>query len=314
MKLKAKFLAVAGTAVLLLGFGVGVQAQDAASAPPPPPPPGHGFGHGPMGRDEIGFLGFEGSFTGKTVTGAPFSATFSTESSETLADGNQIQHNSTGSFARDGQGRTRREMTMPAFGPWATPGQTPPHVTFLNDPVAGKRFMLDDGKKTARTMPAPPNRAAFASRKKQSTGSGESGGTGGSGGWGARGAEMSKETVTTSLGTQMVGGVSAEGTRYTRTIPAGEIGNAKPIVIVTERWYSPDLQMVVMTKRSDPRSGETTFQMTNIQRAEPAATLFAVPADYTVKSGGRGGRGGHHHGAGAGAAVAPATSAPAPEQ
>ena len=96
---------------------------------------------------------------------------------------------------------------------------------------------------------------------------------------------MKKEVVTTSLGTQTIGGVSAEGTRYTRTIPVGEIGNAKPIVIVTERWYSPDLQMVVMTKRSDPRSGDSTFQMTNIQRQEPAATLFQVPSDYTVQQG-----------------------------
>lgn len=308
MKLRAKYLMVAGSAVLLLGFGVSAQAQDASSAAPPPAPAGHGFAHHSMGRDEIGFLGFEGSFTGKTVTGAPFSATFSTESSETLADGNQIQHNTTGSIARDSQGRTRRDMTLPAFGPWATPGQTPPHVTFLNDPVAGKRFMLDDGKKTARTMPAPMNRSEFTSSRQQSTGSGEAGGTGG------RRAEFSKETVTTSLGTQMVGGVSAEGTRYTRTIPAGQIGNAKPIVIVTERWYSPDLQMVVMTKRSDPRSGETTFQMTGIQRVEPAATLFAVPADYTLKSGRHGG---HGHGAGAGSVAtgaAPATAAPAPEQ
>ncbi len=79
--------------------------------------------------------------------------------------------------------------------------------------------------------------------------------------------------VTTSLGTQTIGGVTAEGTRYTRTIPAGQIGNVKPIVIVTERWYSADLQMVVMTKRSDPRSGDTVFQMTSIARTEPAATF-----------------------------------------
>ena len=44
-------------------------------------------------------------------------------------------------------------------------------------------------------------------------------------------------------------------------------------MIVTERWYSPDLQMVVMTKRSDPRSGDTVFQMTSIARTEPAATF-----------------------------------------
>jgi len=71
-----------------------------------------------------------------------------------------------------------------------------------------------------------------------------------------------------------INGVSAQGTRITRTIPAGEIGNQKPIVITIEKWYSPDLQETVMTKRNDPRMGETVFQLTNIQRAEPAATTL----------------------------------------
>ncbi len=97
------------------------------------------------------------------------------------------------------------------------------------------------------------------------------------------------QVTTTSLGTQTINGISAQGTQYTRTIPAGEIGNQNPIVIVTESWYSPDLQTVIMIKRTDPRMGETVFQMTNIQRAEPAATLFQVPAGYTVEQGRRGG-------------------------
>jgi len=88
---------------------------------------------------------------------------------------------------------------------------------------------------------------------------------------------------TESLGTQVIEGVKAEGTRITSTIPAGSIGNDQPIQTVTERWYSPELQMVVMSKRSDPRVGETTFRLSNINRAEPAATLFQVPADYTVE-------------------------------
>jgi hypothetical protein len=223
-----------------------------------------------MGHDEIGFLGFEAGFSGKTIPGAPFTASFSTESTETLADGNQIKQSSTGTIARDSQGRTRRDMTLPALGPWAAQGQPAPHVTFVNDPVAGTRYILEADKKIARQMPEPPDRAEFAGKDERH---------------GERGAEMQKEVVTTSLGTQTIGGVSAEGTRYTRTIPAGQIGNAKPIVTVTERWYSPDLQIVVMTKRSDPRSGDTVFQMTGIQRQEPAATLFQVPADYTVKQG-----------------------------
>ena len=88
---------------------------------------------------------------------------------------------------------------------------------------------------------------------------------------------------TESLGTQVIEGVKAEGTRITETIPAGSIGNDQLIQIVTERWNSPDLQMVVMSKRSDPRQGETTFRLTNNNRADPAATLFEVPADYTLE-------------------------------
>src|SRR5580693_5489542 len=267
MRNGAKFFAMAGVAMILLVSGAALQAQDAASAPPPPPPPGRGFGHGP-GRDEIRFLGFEAGLGDKTVAGAPFSASFSTETTETLADGNQIKQTSTGTIARDSQGRTRRDMTLPAFGAVAVAGQAAPHVTFVNDPVAGTRYILEADTKTARQMPPPPDKSQFT--RKAHNG----------GGPGAEAAD--KETVTTSLGTQTIGGVTAEGTRYTRTIPAGQIGNAKPIVIVSERWYSADLQMVVMTKRSDPRSGDTTFQMTSIARTEPAASLFQVPAGYTV--------------------------------
>ena len=268
MRHKAKLFAMAGVAMILLLAGAGVRAQDAASAPPPPPPPGHGFGHGPGGRDEIRFLGFEAGLGYKVVTGAPFNASFTTEFSETLADGNQITHTSTGTIARDSQGRTRSDMTVPAFGPVAVAGQTALHVTFVNDPVAGTRYILEADTKTARQMPPPPDKSEFA--RKGHTGAG------------GAGPAADKDVVTTSLGTQTIGGVTAEGTRYTRTIPAGQIGNAKPIVIVTERWYSADLQMVVMTKRSDPRSGDTVFQMTGIARTEPAANLFQVPADYTV--------------------------------
>ncbi len=71
--------------------------------------------------------------------------------------------------------------------------------------------------------------------------------------------------------------------RITRTIPAGAIGNEVPIVITTETWYSPELKGLVMSKTDDPRMGETTYKLTDIQRSEPAASLFQVPDDYTVK-------------------------------
>src|SRR6185369_9466092 len=89
--------------------------------------------------------------------------------------------------------------------------------------------------------------------------------------------------VKEQLGKQIIEGVEVEGTRTTVTIPAGDIGNERPIEIVSERWYSPELQLVVMTRHSDPRFGETTYKLTNINRTEPVKSLFEVPPGYTVK-------------------------------
>ncbi|HEY9404601.1 MAG TPA: energy transducer TonB [Pyrinomonadaceae bacterium] len=91
--------------------------------------------------------------------------------------------------------------------------------------------------------------------------------------------------VKESLGKQMIEGVEAEGTRTTITFPAGMMGNERPINVVSERWYSPELQTVVLSKHSDPRFGETSHRLVNINRSEPARTLFEVPSDYTIKEG-----------------------------
>jgi hypothetical protein len=250
----------------------------------PAPRPGGGLGYfttepeSVMGPDDaIAFVGFEGGVGGKTVTGAPFSATFSTQTTQTLADGNQIQRSTTGSFARDSQGRTRREMTLPRIGPWAAAsGKTAPHVVLVNDVVAGAQYILEPDRKIARQMRSPHGMHHHGGLRAFGQADPPSGGQG----------PDQKDVVTTSLGRQTIDGVTAEGTRYTRTIPAGAIGNQNPIVMTTERWYSSDLQMVVLSKRSDPRTGETITQLTSIQRTEPDAGLFQVPSDYTVKRGG----------------------------
>lgn len=278
MKMTRKWIVVFAIATLMAP-GM-TQAQQ---GPPPPPPPGGGIGYlaigpGPgMGpSDAIAFVGFEGGIGGKTVTGAPFSATFSTRTTQTLADGNQIQRNTSGTFARDGQGRTRRDLTLPGIGPWAASGKTAPHVVMINDAVAHTQYILEPNTKIARQVQRPQG----GHRR------------GGPGAFGEAGPPPGpqeteqKDAVKTSLGTQTINGVQAEGTRYVRTIPAGAIGNQNPIVITIERWYSPELQMVVLSKRSDPRTGETVTQLTNIQRTEPDASLFQVPSDYTVKQGG----------------------------
>jgi hypothetical protein len=222
----------------------------------PPPPPGAGVGvlahgEGPEAFVQMGegieLLGFEGLHGGQVVAGAPFSAVALQETNQTLADGNHISRKSQVNLFRDGQGRFRKEVTLSGFGPLAASGQ-PRSFVVINDPVANESFVLHPETKAAEKMGRP-----------------------------FRGA-LKKE----DLGTQTIAGVSAQGTRLTRTIPAGQIGNEKPIVIVRETWFSNDLQIVVMSKRTNPWSGESTYTLTNIQRTEPAASLFSVPSDYTV--------------------------------
>jgi len=82
-------------------------------------------------------------------------------------------------------------------------------------------------------------------------------------------------------------GVLVNGVRTTRTIPAGQIGNDRPISIVTEVWTSPELKTIVYSKRTDPRMGEQIFQLKNVVRGEPDASLFIVPADFKIVEGPR---------------------------
>jgi hypothetical protein len=220
-------------------------------------------------------MGFEGGHDGKLVKGAPFSATATSETTETLSDGTVIHRTAQITLARDSQGRSRRELTTSGFGPLAASGQ-PKTMVMISDPVAGFHYMLNTGDKVADKMPIHqhPDTADSTDGFRQKME-----------------AEMAKQEAAgllkkESLGTQTIDGVSAEGTRITKIIPAGKIGNDRAINIVSERWYSPDLQIVVKSSRTSPQEGTTTYQVTNIQKTEPAASLFAVPSDYTVTAGG----------------------------
>src|ERR1700722_8566745 len=247
--------------------------------------------HGPDGPPPFGapmeLMGFAGMHGGKVVKGAPFSATATSETTSTLQDGSVLHRTSQVSMYRDSQGRSRHEATFTGFGPLTASGGSKKMV-MISDPVAGVHFMLDDEQKVAHKSPlhthggsganaqsAPAFEGKMQERMQQEESSGL----------------LKKE----SLGTQTINGVVAEGTRTTRTIPAGQIGNEKALQVVSERWYSADLQIVLKSTRTDPRFGTTTYTVTNIQRTEPAASLFTVPANFTVQAGGRGlgGPGGH---------------------
>src|SRR5262245_45665642 len=162
-------------------------------------------------------------------------------------------------------------MALDSIGPFATTGE-PAQMIFINDPVAGVRYILDQRNHTARKMARPSPKGTL-----KGDGVGEAPPPPPPPG------NAPADVKTESLGKQTIEGIEAEGARSVITIPEGRIGNDRPIEIISERWYSPELQTVVLSKHNDPRFGESVYRLTNINRAEPAQTLFEVPADYKVE-------------------------------
>jgi len=207
------------------------------------------------------FVGAEAGRPGRVVKGAPFSADVTTETTMVLQDGNRVHQTSKLRLYRDSEGRTRREQSLNNLGSLASNTNLPP-VVFINDPVAGVNYALSPTAKTA-------TKSTAVNRDGRMRG-------------GPRGAGPQRNVKTESLGSKTLEGVAAEGTRTTITIPAGQEGNEQPMQTEIESWYSADLQTVVLSKRSDPRTGETVTRYTNISRTEPAHSLFELPADYTI--------------------------------
>jgi hypothetical protein len=235
---------------------------------------------------------------GEPVKGAPYSAEAVTQTTQTLADGSRVVNSSSSMIYRDSEGRERREESIGKLGAMSAEG-APVKAIFISDPVAKASYSLDAATHTAHKM------VAFG------TGAGMGMGIGGSTSVaivrhgtsvatnhtysysaGAPAPGMFVETrviggndkaaKVENLGVQTMEGVQAEGTRTTVTIPAGQIGNERDINVVSERWYSQELQALILSKHSDPRMGETTYKLTNINRAEPLHSMFEVPSDYTI--------------------------------
>jgi hypothetical protein len=223
---------------------------------------------------------------GPTMKGAPYSAQAVSEMVQVLADGNRITHSTSTMLYRDSQGRERREESSNGVV----------HSIFITDPVEGVSYTLEPNSKIARRSTRRTVGFAYTQGAGAGVGIGRNTITEthtfvmNSPGNGPETFVFSNQQVTPDkakpvvehLGMQSIEGVSAEGTRTTITIPAGQIGNEQPIVTVTERWYSPELQVMVMNKRTDPRTGTTTYKLTNVNRSEPSPALFQVPADYTI--------------------------------
>jgi hypothetical protein len=227
---------------------------------------------------------------GGAVVGAPYSAEQVTEHVQTLADGTHItQPAQTTKLYRDSQGRTRTERTAPLPPGPLGKGVDAPVFIEISDPVARVRYTLETQNHTAHRMPVhvspPPHPPPPASAN------------------GAPAARMIRllpaqlpaQSASTpqdqsprpqfsheSLGTQMIEGVLAEGSRTTVTYPIGSVGNDRPITTTTETWASPDLKMAVLSKSSDPRNGDSITKLTNISRSDPDPSLFQIPPDYEV--------------------------------
>jgi hypothetical protein len=237
--------------------------------------PGAGFG-------QMAWSGAEAR-----VSGAPYSGVRTTLVQQTLANGNQITRQVQAKVYRDSQGRVRIEQTSTN----AVTGQTRTSVT-ITDPVAGVSYLLNPEAKTYARTPArmfarPAARTSDGSGSTAGVRRGRAG-TEAQPGVGGR-ARGGAQTQTEDLGTQSIEGQPATGRRMTETIPAGGIGNQQPIQVVRETWISTTLHIPVMIKTSDPRFGVTSMQLSNVVTAEPDASLFAPPADYTL-AGGRGAR------------------------
>lgn len=249
----------------------------------PVPLVGGGGGGGQM--QTFSFFTPDSTFDEALVKGAPFSAESTTEHVQLLGDGNRMVRKSSAKLYRDAIGRTRREHEITRVRGAAPDGQ-PARLIVINDPLTQVSFIIETHNNAARKRHMPPPRVREAMQRARGDNSGfgvlmptsavrrrEAQGDN---------APAPPKPVPEKLGSQVVEGVAAEGTRTTLTIPAGEFDNELPMVISHEEWYAPELQMIVLMKHNDPRFGETTFRLTNILRGEPAPELFQLPDGIKV--------------------------------
>jgi hypothetical protein len=221
----------------------------------------------------------------KDVKGAPYAAEIANDHVQLLADGNRIVEHSTGRVYRDKDGRVRREEDRPSGGMSVS----------IVDPVAGVSYSLDPQNRVAWKTPTPTIMMKLAEAKAQLDakvrGMREAGEPADAMSFEVSGGRIEvrrrggapEQRSEEQLTARTIEGVLAQGHRTTTTIAAGAIGNDLPIVVTSEEWTSPDLQVLVLTERKDPRNGDSTYRLLNINRGDPDPSLFQVPADYVMK-------------------------------
>jgi hypothetical protein len=277
-----------------------------------------------MGGARIDFIRSEGGVPGPVVKGKPYSARSITESTQTLADGNRITQRNEAVVYRDSEGRTRREQTLSDVGPFQAgepvtminiydPVADKSYVLDPNERTAReipqfKMAIAHDQTllhEQAEFLKETESHAVFdvaAPAPVRAPGAGTANVTviqRAEGDHDVRYYTRAERGVVVApfpegttgayepaedLGEQVLEGLLVKGTRMTDTIPAGTIGNERQIDIVTERWYSADIDAMVLERFSDPRVGETSYRLVNVVRGDPSPDLFQVPQGYEIKA------------------------------
>lgn len=194
------------------------------------------------------------------IPNRPFVAKAELETVNQLADGTLITHKTYNLIARDALGRTHNEGRKWAD---ATSGETPTLLRVeLFDPQTKTRTTIYPLTKFVRywTQAAAPASADGAETISKAR------------------PEITRE----NLGTDTIEGLAVRGMRVNQRYAAGTLDNDRPITIATESWYSDELKINLLTKRTDPRYGVQTVRVTDLRREEPDASMFAVPPDYRV--------------------------------
>jgi hypothetical protein len=218
----------------------------------------------------------------EVVKNQPYEAQAVTETEQTLADGSHITQTTTALIARDSDGRTVRTQKL---------GNNTTFTTIL-DPIAKTHVHYTSDTKIAHVMPLPtpttlPSGAAVAIGTEVSGVA--MGPVVAAAGFFEQGHAISSQvsngsnTGTESLGTKTIEGIEVVGTRSTSTISAGTIGNDKDLTTTREAWYSPALKLVIQSTQNDPRFGQTTYTLKDIQQVSPDEAVFQVPSDYKVE-------------------------------
>jgi hypothetical protein len=218
--------------------------------------------------------------SGQGIPNAPYVGTVKKTFVQELPDGNSIHGVSISHEARDSAGRTMYQGVQGcSFG---EDGQRHERLmTRVNDPIAKTTTTWNTGgagepKRATIShldLPRPTTewtaeeRAMMLERQKA---------------FEAELAYVQTEKKSEDLGAKKINGITARGWRLTRTIPAGEEGNDKPLIVVMETWRSTDLALTLYAMQDDPRSGRITVEFQDLEMKEPDPGLFLPPSGYKV--------------------------------